>query len=181
MPRKPLESLTREEVSGILSSAIEDDHDYMFLRLMVKTGRRFGEVRAITPKDVDFKNGCLWTSIEKKRKAERRQIFLDETSLILLRKLVSAENIGRDERIFKRSDRTLKRLPERYARKAGLAKHVTCHSFRHYVITSLISEGWPYDQIQKITGHKSITTLAIYDHAGVRVVEDKFREVLARL
>jgi integrase len=47
--------LTREETLRILSLAIEDDHDYMFLRLLIKTGRSFGEVRAITPKDVDFK------------------------------------------------------------------------------------------------------------------------------
>jgi site-specific recombinase XerD len=51
-----------------------------------------------------------------------------------------------------------------YAWKADVIKHVTYHSFRHYVITALISEGWPYDQIQKITGHKSITTLDIYDY-----------------
>jgi integrase len=181
MPRKPVDPLTPEEVKQIIDSAVEDDCNYLFLRLLVKTGRRFGEIRAITPKDIDFNNSCLWTNIEKKRKAERRQIFLDETSLILLRKYISRQGIGREERIFKKSDRTLKRLPERYARKAGVAKHVTCHSFRHYVITALISEGWPYDQIQKITGHKSITTLAIYDHAGIKVVEDMFREVLARL
>jgi hypothetical protein len=54
-------------------------------------------------------------------------------------------------------------------------------NFRHYEITALISEGWQHDQIQKITGHKSITTLAIYDHAGIEVVENKFRDMLARL
>ncbi len=49
-------------------------------------------IRKIIP--MDFKNGCLWTSIEKKRKAKRYQIFLDETSLILLRKLISRERIA---------------------------------------------------------------------------------------
>jgi len=38
------------------------------------------ETACLSSKDVDFKNGCLWTNIEKKRKAERCQI-LDEKVL----------------------------------------------------------------------------------------------------
>ncbi len=144
-----------------------------------------GEIKKITPRDVDIRNKCLWTPIEKKSKKaqnnERRKIFLDDTTLVLLQQYISRNKIGQDERIIKASDATLKRWPQRFADKAGIAKFVSCHSFRHHLITLLIENEWSYDEIQRVTGHKSISSIAHYDHAGVGVVEEKFREVLARL
>ncbi len=39
MPRKLVEPLTQEEVKQVIDSAVEDDCNYLFLRLLVKTGR----------------------------------------------------------------------------------------------------------------------------------------------
>jgi integrase len=175
--------LTVEDITMILEAAVPYELEHLFLRLLARTGRRMGEIREVTPRDLDIKNKCLWTHIEKRRdkKSERRKIFLDETTLILLQQYISRNRIGLDERIFLASDATLKRWPQRFADKAGLGKAVSCHSFRHHLITHLVEEGWSFDQIQRITGHKSIASLTAYDHAGAGVVEDKFREVLAKI
>jgi len=177
--------LTKEDIARILEASVPYEEAHLFLRLLARTGRRMGEVKKITPRDVDIRNKCLWTPIEKKVKkgqnSERRKIFLDDTTLVLLQQYISRNKIGQDERIIKASDATLKRWPQRFADKAGIDKFVSCHSFRHNLITLLIEEGWSYDEIQRVTGHKSISSIAHYDHAGVGVVEDKFREMLARL
>lgn len=176
--------LTKEDIARILEASVPYEESHLFLRLLARTGRRIGEIKMITPRDVDIKNKCLWTHIEKKRKApaeERRKIFLDDTTLVLLQQYISRNRIGQDEKIIKASDATLKRWPQRFADKAGIDKFVSCHSFRHHLITLLIEDEWSYDEIQRVTGHKSISSIAHYDHAGVGVVEDKFREMLARL
>jgi hypothetical protein len=62
-----------------------------------------------------------------------------KVSISTVKRVWTYELKNREAVPIKKSDRTLKRLPERYAKKANVFKHVTCHSFRHYVITSLIS------------------------------------------
>jgi integrase len=51
-----------------------------FLRLLARTGRKMDEIKKITPKDVDIRNKCLWTPIEKRsgkaQNNEQRKIFL---------------------------------------------------------------------------------------------------------
>lgn len=177
--------LTKEDIARILGASVPYEEAHLFIRLLARTGRRMGEIKRITPRDVDIKNKCLWTTIEKKSKkgqnSERREIFLDDATLVLLQQYISRNRIGQDERLIKASDATLKRWPQRFADKAGIGKFVSCHSFRRNLITLLIVEGWSYDEIQRVTGHKSISSIAHYDHAGVGVVEDKFREMLARL
>ena len=177
--RKHRDELTRGDISLILDAAMADDEDYIFLRLLAKTGRRLGEIRYITVGDINLKDRYIWTRIEKTRREERRKIFIDDTTVVLLQRYI--RGLGKDDRIFTMSLATMKRKPMQYARKAGLNKHVSCHSFRHYFITALIKAGWSYDSIRRLTGHKSITTLAIYDHAGVEIVENRFRDVLRDL
>jgi integrase len=172
------DELTRDDVNRILEAAMPYKECYLFLRLLAKTGRRLGEIRVITAGDVDPGAKCLWTGIEKKRRKERRKVFLDETSLVLLQQYIQDNHLKREDKIFTASEPTLKRWPARFAKKAGLDKRISCHSFRRYVVTYLISKKWSYDQIQRITGHLDIGSLAHYDFANVEVVEPDFRAAL---
>lgn len=50
--------------------------------------------------------------------------------------------------------------------KLGLPKNlITCHSFRHFVATEMLSLGFPIHYVQKYLGHTSInTTMTVYAH-----------------
>ena len=173
--------LDKEEVQRILSAAVTDQESYLFLRLLAKTGRRIGEILAITPADINFAKAEATTIIQKKRKSEKRVIFLDSDTCVLLSQYIQSRGLKKNDKIFNKTQRSYRNAVYRYAKKAGIDKQVMPHSFRHYVITSLRKSGWASEDIIKITGHSSVSSLSTYDHTDVYLVEGNFREAVRDL
>ena len=64
-------------------------------------------------------------------------------------------------------------------KRAGIAKRVSCHTFRHSFATHLIEAGYYIRTVQELLGHKDVSTTMLYTHVlnrggqGVRSPLDK--------
>ena len=73
--------------------------------------------------------------------------------------------------------RSIQRLISKYAKLAGITKHVSPHTMRHSFATDLLMNGADIRSVQSMLGHSNISTTQVYTHvtdAHLREVYEKF-------
>lgn len=73
--------------------------------------------------------------------------------------------------------RSVERIVEKYARLAGITKHVSPHTLRHSFATDLLMNGADIRSVQSLLGHADVSTTQIYTHvtdAHLKEIHEKF-------
>lgn len=73
--------------------------------------------------------------------------------------------------------RSIQRIISKYARLAGITKHVSPHTMRHSFATDLLMNGADLRSVQSMLGHSNISTTQVYTHVTdqhLREIHEKF-------
>jgi len=142
-----------------------------FILLVAKTGMRFSEALALTPKDFDFAHQSLSISktwdykgkggfLPTKNKSSVRKIQIDWQTVIQFSELV--KHLPDDKPIFIKSgeavyNSTVNDILERHC-KAAKVSPITVHGLRHTHASLLLFAGVSIASVARRLGHASMTT-----------------------
>jgi len=73
------------------------------------------------------------------------------------------ENTGRRMRHHLHPS-AVQRAVKEAVRRSGIAKHATCHTFRHSFATHLLEAGYDIRTVQELLGHRNVRSTMIYTH-----------------
>ncbi len=162
--------LSREEVQRLFDALSNVKHRTILMTLYA-TGLRVSEALALQLQDIDRERMLL--RVRHGKGGKDRYVPLSQTLLDQLRRywryyrppcwLFPGADPGRAL-----TAGTVQKLCTKAARKAGLSKKVTPHTFRHTFATHHLEAGTNLKTIQVLLGHRTLNTTSIYLHVAAQ-------------
>lgn len=159
-------------------STLKGLRDYAILHLLWSNALRRNEVASLDVKDFEPNDKTL--AILGKGQAQKQIITISEaTTQAILAWLNARKSIDPNAPLFvavshnKRGHRltgeALRQLVEGYCVKAGVSKKMSPHRIRHSSITHALDETGDVRKVQKLSRHKKIETVMLYDDNRINV------------
>lgn len=142
---KPMQNvgnwLKKESVETLFDIAKKHNlRNWLILHLLLRTGRRIGELLQLKPADINFQDSQIKWNIEKKRTKKDYQVWktIDSESIFYLKQYIEYHKIKDFEYVFyspyKGKTHHITRnavwyFLNKYAKETGIEVHP--HSFRH--------------------------------------------------
>ena len=168
---KKIKYLNQFELHTLLSKldlGAEVNWDW-FILLVAKTGLRFSEALALTPKDFDFSHQALSVNktwdykgdsgfLPTKNKSSVRKVQIDWQMVIQFSELI--KGLPEDEPIFVKKkvyNSTVNDILSRYCKEINIPE-ISIHGLRHTHASILLFAGVSIASVARRLGHSSMTT-----------------------
>jgi len=182
--RKQIEFLEIDEILRLLEAPTKENNkekiiiirDRAILELLFSTGLRVSELVSLDKNHINLDRGEF---VVRGKGSKDRIVFLSEDAKhwineylklrndnfkpLFIRAGLVKEQIEEGE-YLRLTPRSIQRIVNYYAKKAGIIKKVTPHTLRHSFATDLLINGADIRSVQTMLGHNSITTTQIYTH-----------------
>lgn len=192
--RKQVTFLHYNEIEDLLNSIDTDTEtglrDRAIIELLFSGGLRVSELVKLNRDSINLDRREF---IVRGKGSKDRPIFISEAAADWVRNYLNArtdslaplflnnsknlnavDNSGNFRRLTPRS---VERIVQKYARAAGITKHVSPHTLRHSFATDLLMNGADIRSVQTMLGHADISTTQIYTHVTdphLKEVHEKF-------
>jgi len=185
----PRDVLTVDEVKRILdqpdTGTVLGYRDRTILEVLYSTGIRKGELMALMLGDVRLEDSVL--VIRKAKGLKDRVVPLGGVACSYLETYLTAvrpelTRYGDTGHVFlsMRSRMMGKNTPlalvQKYAKLAGIDKHVTCHLWRHTCATHLVQNKANLRHVQQLLGHGNLSTTERYLHLTITDLKEAHRQ-----
>jgi site-specific recombinase XerD len=164
--------LSVDEVQKMFSVCENTKHK-LILALLYSCGLRVSELINLQWKDIDRSRMII--NIIKAKGKKDRQVMLAPQLIPLLEKYyreykskIFVLNGWKDELQY--SERSVSQVIKQLAGKAGVNKRVYTHLMRHCSFTHMVENGTDINLIQRLAGHNSVKTTAIYTHISHNLI-----------
>lgn len=187
--RKQVTFLYFDEVARMLDSIPLDNEagfrDRAIIELLFSSGLRVSELVNLNRDHVNTKRREFMV---RGKGQKDRPVFIGEAAAARVEAYLSArlDNLpplflsysrnnapGTSGDYRRLTARSIQRIINRYAKLAGITKHVSPHTMRHSFATDLLMNGADIRSVQSMLGHSNISTTQVYTH----VTDEHLREV----
>ncbi|MBP6888219.1 MAG: tyrosine-type recombinase/integrase [Candidatus Pacebacteria bacterium] len=190
--QRELDLISEKELFSLLSAPDEKTlsglRDKAMLELFFSTGLRVSELCSLN-RDLDLHTGEI--SVRGKG-GKIRVVFISGSAMIAVKKYLS-NRVDIDEAMFidhspraharmvkeesvRLTPRSVERMVNKYAERAGIAKKCTPHVIRHSFATDLLYNGADLRTVQLMLGHASIATTQIYTNVTNKFLRDQYEK-----
>lgn len=178
--------LDLEEVSLLLETPLktswEGKRDRAILETLYTSGLRVSELTGLNHDDVDFFSGLV--RVRGKGKKERI-VPLGEIALKVIQEYLQQRpprdgNYGLKKPLYlnrsggRLTDRSIRRMILKYARRAAIKKEVSPHMLRHSFATHMLDRGADLRSVQELLGHENLSTTQIYTHVTTKRLKEAY-------
>lgn len=181
--------LDENEVTRLLESPEVDLsglRDRAILEVLYSTGMRVSEVVRLDVEKVDFIGGvcrvlgkgnkerlcpiggrALKSIREYQQKCEAEKLSKKGVRAVFL-------NHSPNQRGSRLTDRSIRRIVEKYIEKTCKRNNISPHTLRHSFATHLLNRGADLRAVQELLGHENLSTTQVYTHVSTQRLKDAY-------